>query len=190
MIRFLAIWIISFLGMSTSNASIYTGSFKQSEFRYVKSIERHTCANAYRTFREKIVAPSGWYFEIAPDSLCSFRLTQVKKKKNRIDDLYVHIMPNDSEQIDWPVEKIKNKMNEVRLDVDLIEISSHGEKNSVSSRSFLQIDKKKVVTRIDEFKANGFDLIVLRMSSSSVEKLNTTSKIYSQMIHAIMEEDN
>jgi hypothetical protein len=99
-------------------------------------------------------------------------------------------MPNDSEQIDWPVEKIKNRMNEVGLDVDLIEISSHGEKNFVSSRSFLQIDKKKVVTRIDEFKANGFDLIVLRMSSSSVEKLNTTSKIYSQMIHAIMEKDN
>jgi hypothetical protein len=84
MIGFLAIWIFVFLGMSTSNASIYTGSFKQSEFRYVKSIEGHTCAYAYRPFRERIVAPSGWYFEIAPDSLCSFRLTQVKKKRTEL----------------------------------------------------------------------------------------------------------
>lgn len=182
-----------FLGMSTSNASIYTGSFKQSEFRYVKSIERHTCANVYSTFREKIVAPSGWYFEIAPDRICSFRLTQVKKKKNRMnktDDLFVHIMPNDPDQDNLPVENIKNRMNEFGLDVDLIEVSSHGEKNSISSRSFLQTDKKKVVTRIDEFKANGFDLIVLEMSANSVEKLNTSNKVYSQMVHAIMGKDN
>ena len=107
-----------FLGISTSNALMYRGSFKQSEFRYVKSIKRHSCS--YNIFNDEIVAPSGWYFEIAPDSFCRFRLTQFKNKKNKIDDLYVQIMPNDSEQIDWPVEKIKNRMNEVGLDVDLI----------------------------------------------------------------------
>lgn len=177
-----------FLSISTSAASIYLGSFKQNEFRYVKSIKGHSCS--YRTFKEKIVAPSGWYFEIAPDSMCRFRLTKVKNKRNRIDDLYIQLMPNDSEQIDWPVEKIKNRMNEVGLEVDLIEITSHGENNYVSSRSFLQTDKKKVVTRIDQFKANGFDLIVLSTSANSVEKLSISSKVYSQIVHAIMGKDN
>lgn len=176
------------LGISTSSASTYFGSFKQNEFRYVKSIDGHSCS--HRNIKEKIVAPTGWYFEIPPDSWCRFRLTKVKSKKNRIDDLYVQLMPNDSEQIDWPVEKIKARMNELGLNVDLIEITSHGKRNSISSRSFVEIDKKGIATRRDQFKVNGFDLIILSMSANSVGKLKTSSRIYSEIVQAIIGKDN
>lgn len=176
--------LVFLLCVPTLSASTYSG---KREFQYTKTIDASVCP--YRKFNKKIVAPEGWYFEHASDALCDFRVVRNRATVRQIDDIYIHVMPNDSEQSDWPVEQIRDRMTKLGAAKDLTEIASYSEGKSVVSRSFIQTNIGNTVTRIDQFKIHEFDLIVLTMSATSQRKLNTSRKIYADLVHMFLNQD-